>query len=495
MPSRQRAVAAGVHPGEVVEQGGKSSSEAPGGARTPRVVTCSSAYGGGRLGQTAVAVVLAVDAQRAEVRGQALDLAQEVGGGEAALAELAGQRVGGGGERHARVDQLAEQGGDEDGVARVVQLELVDAQQPVAAEGLHGLLEAERADEVGQLDEGAERLELGRGRGGVPQGGEQVGLADAVAAVEVDAARARRGPAGFLGRTSAACRRRPRAPPPRPAAKPLRTVTASVWLGWFGSGMYVSKRTESKRGGGTISATSRSAGTCGSRAHSDGGRRIGLSAAVRLGSGGGERTGKATQPSSLSRMRCRRPVSEACHTAAMRRLFPVSAHRTGPDAEHLGALDPRTASGRSTSWPTPTRTRRRTTRCARARRLAARQHGVLAGRRRPARRAARSRSPATPTCGSSGCCGRSRTRWWSARRPYGRRATGPARAREAFAAPPGRGRAGPGARDRRGQRRPGPGLLAAAVHRAAGAHPGADRRRGAPPDRVGRGASRRAPRW
>ncbi|GGR96028.1 hypothetical protein GCM10010236_58290 [Streptomyces eurythermus] len=31
--------------------------------------------------------------------------------------------------------------------------------------------------------------------------------------------------------------------------------------------MYVAKRTESKRGGGTISATSRSAGTCGSRAH------------------------------------------------------------------------------------------------------------------------------------------------------------------------------------------------------------------------------------
>ncbi|GGZ88800.1 hypothetical protein GCM10010389_28980 [Streptomyces echinoruber] len=31
------------------------------------------------------------------------------------------------------------------------------------------------------------------------------------------------------------------------------------------------KRTESNRGGGTISATSRSAGTCGSRAHSDSG--------------------------------------------------------------------------------------------------------------------------------------------------------------------------------------------------------------------------------
>ena len=171
------------------------------------------------LGQTAVAVVLAVDAQRAEVRGQALDLAQEVGGGEPALAELAGQGVGGGGERDARVDQLAEQGGDQDGVARVVQLELVDAQQPVPGEGLHGLLEAERADQVRQLDEGAEGLERGLGRGGVPEGGEQVGLADAVAAVEVDAAGAGR----RLARPSAAepacaCRRRSRAPrrgPPR----------------------------------------------------------------------------------------------------------------------------------------------------------------------------------------------------------------------------------------------------------------------------------------
>ncbi|GHI76999.1 hypothetical protein Sspor_25600 [Streptomyces spororaveus] len=43
-------------------------------------------------------------------------------------------------------------------------------------------------------------------------------------------------------------------------------MTASDWLGWVGSGSYVSKRTESNRGGGTISATSRSAGTRGSRA-------------------------------------------------------------------------------------------------------------------------------------------------------------------------------------------------------------------------------------
>ena len=63
--------------------------------------------------------------------GQPLDLAQEVGGGEPALAELAGQRVGGGGERDAGLAQPAEQGGHQHGVAGVVQLELVDAQQGV----------------------------------------------------------------------------------------------------------------------------------------------------------------------------------------------------------------------------------------------------------------------------------------------------------------------------------------------------------------------------
>lgn len=155
--------------------------------------TSSSANGSRRLGQPAVAVVLAVDAQRVEAGGEALYLAQEVGGREPALAELARQGVGGGGERHARVDQLAEQGGDQDRVARVVQLELVDAQEAVAGERLDRLLEAEGADQVGQLDEGAEGLEGGFGGGGVPERGQQVGLADAVAAVEVDAARACRG--------------------------------------------------------------------------------------------------------------------------------------------------------------------------------------------------------------------------------------------------------------------------------------------------------------
>jgi hypothetical protein len=58
----------------------------------------------------------------------------------------------------------------------------------VAGEGLHGGAEAERPDEVRDLDERAERL--GRRRG-VPQRGEQVRLPDAEAAVEVQAGAAR----------------------------------------------------------------------------------------------------------------------------------------------------------------------------------------------------------------------------------------------------------------------------------------------------------------
>lgn len=61
-----------------------------------------------------------------------------------------------------------------------------------------------------------------------------MGLADAVAAVQIDPARAL-GAAGFL-----ANQRRlpaPARPASIPSAKSLRTCTASAWLGCFGSGM------------------------------------------------------------------------------------------------------------------------------------------------------------------------------------------------------------------------------------------------------------------
>ena len=151
-----------------------------GGVRHGRVVA-------DRLGVAlgvAAAVVEPVDPQRLEVGGQRVDLAQEVGGGEPALAERVRRRVRGGGDAGAARHELAEEAGHEHGVARVVELELVDADEPRPAQQLDRLRVAERADERRVLDEGAEVLRPVRD---VPERGEEVGLADAEPAVEVDA--------------------------------------------------------------------------------------------------------------------------------------------------------------------------------------------------------------------------------------------------------------------------------------------------------------------
>ena len=131
-----------------------------------------------------MAVVLAVDPQHVEVGRQALDLAEEVLRGEPALPQLVRQRVRRGRQADAGLDELAQQGRHEHRVAGVVELELVDADEAVALERLDGRAEAERADEVGVLDERPEPLGPGHG---MPQGGEQVRLAHAEAAVEVHA--------------------------------------------------------------------------------------------------------------------------------------------------------------------------------------------------------------------------------------------------------------------------------------------------------------------
>ncbi len=82
-------------------------------------------------------------------------------------------------------DQLGQQPGHHHRVARVVEFELVDAQEVRAAEEFDRVLVAEGADERGVLDERAEVLPSGRHR--VVHRGEQVRLADAEAAVEVHA--------------------------------------------------------------------------------------------------------------------------------------------------------------------------------------------------------------------------------------------------------------------------------------------------------------------
>jgi len=97
-----------------------------------------------------------------------------------------GERVRRRGQAHADLDEPAQQRRDEDGVAGVVELELVDGEQPVVRQLLDGPGEPERAHEVGQLHEGAERPRLRRG---VPERGQQVRLAHPEAAVQVHAGR------------------------------------------------------------------------------------------------------------------------------------------------------------------------------------------------------------------------------------------------------------------------------------------------------------------
>ena len=139
--------------------------------------------GGGRRRKAAVAEVLAVDPDDVELVRQHLDLAGEVDGGEAAVAEGARKGVGRRGQLDAGVGQLTHQPGHQHRVARIVQLEFVDAHQLVVAQRIYRLTKGQRADQVGVFDEGAESLRPGNG---VPQRRQQVGLADAEAAVEVD---------------------------------------------------------------------------------------------------------------------------------------------------------------------------------------------------------------------------------------------------------------------------------------------------------------------
>lgn len=115
------------------------------------------------------------------------------------------------------VGELAQEPRHEHGVTRVVELELVDADEPVGRERVDGLPEAERPDEVGVLDERPERRALSRRGDGVRERGQQVGLADAEPAVEVHGLGLRaallpprrgRRPRDRLRRAAQACHRR-----------------------------------------------------------------------------------------------------------------------------------------------------------------------------------------------------------------------------------------------------------------------------------------------
>ena len=112
----------------------------------------------GRGRKVAVPVVGPVDSHRAENACQRADLAHEILRCEAALAELLWQGVRRRGHRHPARDQFGQQPRDQRGVARVVQLELVDAHHDIVGQQIDALDEAEYPGQLGQLAERRECL-------------------------------------------------------------------------------------------------------------------------------------------------------------------------------------------------------------------------------------------------------------------------------------------------------------------------------------------------
>src|SRR5699024_5862664 len=149
-----RAVAGGVDGGEVLEQGVEAVER----GLVHLVAAAHHLVLGQRRdlgGAVAATVVLPVDPQHLEALGHRLDLPQEVLCREPSLAERIGEGVRGRHDRDAPVGELPDQPGHQQGVPRVVELELVDAHQHGLAQQVDRPLEPERADQVGVLHEGA----------------------------------------------------------------------------------------------------------------------------------------------------------------------------------------------------------------------------------------------------------------------------------------------------------------------------------------------------
>ena len=91
-----------------------------------------------------------------ELFGKYLDFTFEVFGGKASFAEGTGQSVGGCYEFDARICEFAHQAGHEDGIAGVVKLEFVNADELVPTERFYGFAEGEGTNQVGVFDEGTE---------------------------------------------------------------------------------------------------------------------------------------------------------------------------------------------------------------------------------------------------------------------------------------------------------------------------------------------------
>src|SRR5690554_1415548 len=142
-------------------------------------------------GPVAGTVIGSLEPHGVEVCRNALDLAPEVRGVEPALAERLGRCVRSGQYHGAAPEQRLQEGLDDQGVARVVQLELVEAQQPDPGVVLAGTDHAPHANEMHQFL----KRDVGTfdGAGGVEGSSEKVSLAGAETAIEIQA------PAGCPG--------------------------------------------------------------------------------------------------------------------------------------------------------------------------------------------------------------------------------------------------------------------------------------------------------
>src|SRR5688572_16246937 len=109
-------------------------------------------------GTIAVTKVDTVDSQRGELSGHGVDLAKKVLRGEASLPQCIRRGVRGGSDTGTAVDELGQQPGHQPGVARIVQLELVDADQGGPPQGLDSFGITQGTNQSGVLDEGAEVL-------------------------------------------------------------------------------------------------------------------------------------------------------------------------------------------------------------------------------------------------------------------------------------------------------------------------------------------------
>ncbi len=92
-----------------------------------------------------------------KIAAKSVDLPQKVLRGEAALSELLGQRVRRRRDRHPPLDQVGQQPRHQRRVARVVEFELVDADDDVVGEQVDAFDEAENPCELGEFAECCER--------------------------------------------------------------------------------------------------------------------------------------------------------------------------------------------------------------------------------------------------------------------------------------------------------------------------------------------------